>query len=153
MLTREPSGKRASQIGEDSSNSSSDLTDDALADIEQLLVVAKANSRFLDLALDFDVNRARAVDHDVGDVVAREQRFQRTKSENVVADIVKQVFLLGDRHHNAFDRDDFVDNVANFFAGRVHVQPCQLRKIDRLDQRAENGTLGLVVGFRPSRID
>jgi hypothetical protein len=111
------------------------------------LIVAKANACFLDLALDFDVNRARAVDHDVGDVIAREQRFQGTESENVVADIVKQVFLLSDRHHDTLDRNDLIDNVANFFARRVDIQPRQLREIDRLDQRTENGALGLVVGF------
>src|SRR6185369_1844408 len=39
-----------------------DLADDALADVQQLLVVAKANSGFLDLSLDFDVDRAGSID-------------------------------------------------------------------------------------------
>src|SRR5207253_7515010 len=40
-----------------------DLADDALADVEELLVVAKSDAGFLDLALDFDVGRAGAIDH------------------------------------------------------------------------------------------
>ena len=42
-LTREPSGSRASQIGEDFVDATTDLADDALADIEQLGVVAEAD--------------------------------------------------------------------------------------------------------------
>src|SRR5258708_6440686 len=56
----------------------SGLADDALADIEELLVVAEADSGALDAARDFDEHRSGAVDHDVGDVVARQQRLQRT---------------------------------------------------------------------------
>src|SRR5262249_47914832 len=42
-----------------------DLADDALADVEKLLIVAEANSGALDLAFDFDIGRAGAVHHDV----------------------------------------------------------------------------------------
>ena len=35
----------------------------------------------------------------VGDVVTRQQRFQGAVAEHVVADVVEQLFLLGDRHH------------------------------------------------------
>src|SRR5262249_3872048 len=76
------------------------LADDALADIEKLLVVAEANAGALDLARDFDEDRAGPVHHDVGDVVARQQRLQRTVTQHVVADIVEQLLLLGDRHHD-----------------------------------------------------
>ena len=96
-----------------------DLADDALADVEQLLVVAEADAGLLDLAGDFDEHRAGAVDHDVGDVVARQQRLQRTVAEHVVADVVEQLFLLGDRHHDVLDRDDLVDDVADFLARRT----------------------------------
>ena len=58
-LTREPSGRRASQIGERFVDAAADLADDALADVQQLLVVAEADAGLLDLAGDFDVDRAR----------------------------------------------------------------------------------------------
>ena len=96
-LTREPSGKRASQIGEDFVDAAADLADDALADIQELLIVAEANPGPLNLARDFDIDRARTIDHDVGDVVARQQRLERSVTEHVVADVVEQILLLGDR--------------------------------------------------------
>ena len=134
-------------------DAAADLADDALADIEQLLVVAEADAGLLNLAFDFDVDRAGAVHHDVGDVVARQQRFERTETEHVVADIVEQFFLLGDRHHDVLDRDDLVDDVADFLARAVGVEPRQLRQVDGLDQRAEDDALDLVIGFRAARID
>ena len=152
-LTREPSGKRASQIGEDFVDAAADLADDALADIEQLLIVAEPDAGLLNLALDFDVDRAGAVHHDVGDVVARKQWLEWAETEHVIADVVEQFFLLGDRHHDVLDRDDLVDDVADFFARAIGIEPRELRQIDRLDQRAEDNALDLVIGFRAARID
>ena len=122
-----------------------DLADDALADVEQLLVVAEADAGALDLAGDFDEDRAGAVHHDVGDVVARQQRLERAVAEHVVADVVEQLFLLGDRHHDVLDRDDLVDDVADFLARRLAVELGELGEVDRLDQRAEDRRLDLVV--------
>ncbi len=97
-------------------DSAADLADDTLADVQQLLVVAEPDSGPLDLAADFDEDGAGAVDHDVRDIVAGQQRLKRTVTENVVADVVEQFFLLGDRHHDILDRDDLVDDVADFLA-------------------------------------
>ena len=128
-----------------------DLADDALADVEQLLVVAEADAGLLDLAGDFDEHRVGAVDHDVGDVVARQQRLERAVAEHVVADVVEQFFLLGDRHHDVLDRDDLVDDVADFLARRLAVELGELGEIDRFDQRAEDRRLDLVVVVRAPR--
>ena len=92
--------------------------------------------------------RCGAVDHDVGDVVARQQRLERAEAEHVVADVVEQVFLLGDRQHEILDRDDLVDDVADFFARALLVELGQRRQIDRLDQRAEDHRLGLEIAVR-----
>ncbi|MBA7476868.1 hypothetical protein ES703_88786 [subsurface metagenome] len=129
-----------------------DLADDALADVEQLLVVAEADAGALDLAVDFDEHRAGAVDHDVGDVVARQQRLQRAVAEHVVADVVEQFFLLGNRHHDVLDRDDLVDDVAYFLARRLAVEFGELGEVDRLDQGAEDRRLDLVVIVRLARL-
>ena len=129
-----------------------DLADDALADVEQLVVVAEADRGALDLAGDFDVDGAGAVHHDVGDVVAREQRLERPVAEHVVADVVEQLLLLGDRHHDVLDRDDLVDDVADFLARRVGVELGELGEIDRLDQGAEDRALDLVIAVRFARV-
>jgi len=44
----------------------------------------------------------------VGDIVARQKRFKRTVSENVVQMVVGGSSLLGDRHDDVLDRDKFV---------------------------------------------
>ena len=150
-LTREPSGRRASQIGLEFVDAAADLADDALADVQQLLVVAEADAGLLDLAVDFDVDLLGAVHHDVGDVVARQQRLKRTVAEHVVADVLEQLLLLGDRHREVLDRDDVVDDVADFLAGALRIELGELRQVDRVDQRGKDLRLGVVVGFGASR--
>src|SRR5207302_239847 len=66
-------------------DAATDLADDALADIHQLRIVAKADIGFLDAAVHLDVAAGSAVHHDVGDVVAGKQRLERPKTEDVVA--------------------------------------------------------------------
>ena len=128
-----------------------DLADDALTDVQDLRVVAKANVGALNFAFDFDIDRVRAVHHDVGDVVAREQRLERPVTQHVVADVLEQLFLLGDRHHDVLDRDDLADDVADFLARRHRIELGELREVDRLDQRAEDLAFDLVEGVRTPR--
>ena len=94
--------------------------------------------------------RVGPIDHDVGDVVARQQRLERPEAEHVVADVVEQVLLLGDRQDEILDRHDFVDDVANFLARALGIELGQRRQIDRLDQRAEDHRLGLKIAVRPA---
>ena len=79
-LTREPSGKRASTIGDDSSTrrptrlTMRSMTASRCALLRKLIV----DARELPFALDVDV--LRAVDEDVADGVVAEQRLDRTES-------------------------------------------------------------------------
>src|SRR5574337_698577 len=131
-----------------------DLAHDALADVHQLRVVAEAHARELDLAADLDEAASRSVDHDVGDVVARQQGFERTEAEDVVADVVEQILLLGDRQHKVLDRDDFVDDVADFFARGVRIELGEGGEIYRVDELAKNLGLGLIIAvLSPLRLD
>ena len=129
-------------------DAAADLADDALADVHQLGIVAEADIGELHLAADFDEDPVGAIDHDVGDVVAGEQRLQRAIAQNVVADVLQQMFLLGDGHHHRLDRDDLVDDVADFLARRIRVELGQLRQIDGVDQGVKDGGLDLVIVFR-----
>ncbi len=137
-LTRQPSGRRASQIGLDSStrrptwltmrwqiDSSWELSRKRISDLDRL-------------AADFDEGLAGAVDHDVGDVVAGQQRLQRTVAQHVVADVLEQFFLLGDRHREVLDGDDVVDDIADFLARAFGIELGKLRKVDRIDERGED---------------
>ena len=147
-LTREPSSRRASQIGEASSTRRPTWLTIRWQMFISCEVVAKADVGELDLAADLDEAPRRPVDHDVGDVVAGKQRLERTEAEDVVADVVEQVLLLGDRQHQILDRDDLVDDVADFLARALRVELGERREIDRLDQRAEDQRFGLKIGVR-----
>ena len=125
-------------------DAAADLADDALADVHQLRIVAEADVGLLHLAVDFDVGAEGAVDHDVGDVVAGEQRLERPEAENVVADVLEQVLLLGNRHHDVLERDDVVDDVADFLARRFDIEAGELRQVDGVDQGREDRRLDVV---------
>ena len=85
---RLPSGRRASQIGLQFVNAAPDLAHYALADVHQLPIVDKADVGTLDLTLDLDVGRFATIDHDVGDLIAGEQRLERSVAEDVVTDVL-----------------------------------------------------------------
>src|SRR2546430_14833681 len=97
-------------------DTAADLADDALTNVQELLIVTESDPGALNAAGDLDEYRSGAIDHDVGNVVAGQKRFERPVAENVVADIVEQLFLLGNRHYDVLDRDDLIDDVANLLA-------------------------------------
>ena len=66
------------------------------------------------------------------------KRLQRAIAKNIVADVLEQLFLLGDRHREILDRDDIVDDIADFLARAFAVKLGQLRQIDGIDQRRED---------------
>jgi hypothetical protein len=137
-LTREPSSRRASQIGLAFIDAAADLAHDALADVHQLRVVAEA-----------DIGRSILPPTSMKVVSApltmmsamssrASKRLQRAIAEHVVADVLEQVFLLGDRHHDVLDTDDLDDDVADFLRARSRCRAGELRQIDRVDQRVED---------------
>ncbi len=83
MLTRLPSGRRASTSGLEFVDAAADAGHDLAADVDQVLIVAERDIAQFELAAAFDVNLLRAVDHDVGDALVREQRLERPEPEHV----------------------------------------------------------------------
>ena len=63
------------------------------------------------------------------------KRLERAITQNIVAEVLKQVFLLICGHHDFFDRDDVMDNDADLFPGLIGIQFGQKRNIDGLDKR------------------
>ena len=95
-LTREPSARRASTIGELSSIAAADAADDAIDDAQQVLVVLERGActrSSTPLALDEDV--LVRVDQDVADGRVAQQRLERTQAEDVVEELGEQRLALG----------------------------------------------------------
>ena len=86
MLTRLPSGRRASTIGEDSSTRP-DLGDDLVDDSAHVRVVVEADVRLVETSLPLDPDVERPVHHDLGHAFVRKQPFERPVAERVVGDL------------------------------------------------------------------
>ena len=151
-LTRLPSGG-ARRRSDFIVNAPADLADDALADIHQLDIVGEADIGGLDFALDLDIGRLPAVHHYVGDFVTGEQRLERAVAEDVVADVLEQLLLLGDRHHHVLDGDDFADNIADLFSRGLGIELGELCQVDGVDQRVEDRGLDVVILLRARPLD
>ena len=94
-LTREPSGRRASTIGDASSTRRPMRRDDLVDDAQQVLVVDELRrSVIVDLAAALDVDVVRAVDHDLGDGVVAQERLERAVAEDVVGDLARDLGAL-----------------------------------------------------------
>ena len=66
--------------------------DDAIDDLQQMAIVAKDRICFAEQAAAFDEDLVFAVHQDVGDGRITEQRFQRTKAEDLVEQIAPESF-------------------------------------------------------------
>ena len=102
----------------------------------------------MNLAADFDEDPIGPIDHDVGDVVARQQRLQRAIAQHVIDDVLDQVLLLGHRHGDILDRHQFGDDVADLFGRGLGIELGQLRQVDGVQQGVEDRRLGRVVIVR-----
>ena len=94
-LTREPSGRRASTIGEASSMRRPMRRDDLVDDPQQVLRRRRSRrSVRVELAVALDVDRVRAVDHDLADGVVAQERLERPVAEDVVGDLAGDLRAL-----------------------------------------------------------
>src|SRR6476661_2237034 len=84
-------------------NPTADLTNNSLAYIKKLSVVAEADIRFGYLAANFNKNPVATVHHYVGDFITGKERLKRAVPQNVVADAFEQLLLLAGRHDHLFD--------------------------------------------------
>src|SRR5262249_10155154 len=72
---------------------------------------------------------------------------ERAISENIIADVVDQILLLGSGHRDALDSNDLVDDTPDFVPRACTVELRELRQIDRLDQSAKDNAFGGVIAI------
>ena len=83
-------------------------------------------------ALDVDV--VEAVDHDVADGRVLQQRLERPQAEHLVQDLFDHALALGERHGNAFVRDQPLHYHADLRAHALFVQRSSCSGIERVQQ-------------------
>ena len=144
MLTREPSGSRASHSGDVSSTRRpTRLT----MRVQMLMTWALSRKRHvgeLQLALALDVDLLRPVDHDVADRLVGEQNLQRSEPEHVVEQRRDQVPLLGAVELQLFFRQDLADDFADLLGQFLRRQGDRLADVDPVQQDRLDPLLGLL---------
>ena len=96
MLTRLPSGRRASTSGRDSSMRRPMRVTILVADVHQVRVVAELHVGQFELAAPLDIDLLRPVDHDVADGLVGDQRLKRPEPQHVGDQRLDQLALLGE---------------------------------------------------------
>ena len=118
-LTREPSGSRASTIGEVSSTRRPTRETIRSMICSRWSLSRKIDLRPLDPAPLLDEDVLRAVDHDVADPLVLEQDLQRAEAEGLVEDLVDQPLPLGAVEHRVLGVEQVLDDAADLDRGRV----------------------------------
>ncbi len=128
-LTREPSGRRASTLGLDGIDAPTQGGDDPVDDPQHVLVVQEVVVDARDLPAPFDVEVARAVDHDLRDRLVLQERIERPESADLTDHLVDQAHSFVTRHDERSFADDTVDD---------RLDPAlELGRIGEVEQRVE----------------
>ena len=78
-------------------DAAADLAHDLVDDAPEVGLVDEAGRGLLDAAGPLDVDRVRAVDHDLGDLLVLEEPVDRAVAEDVVGDVLDELGLVGGR--------------------------------------------------------
>ena len=110
-LTREPSGRRASTIGLDSSMRRP--TGETMRSMIRITWSSSWNVDVgqLELALALDVDLLGPVDHDFGDALVAQQRLERAEADDLVGDLLEHADALGARQGEAFLVDGLAEDL------------------------------------------
>ena len=150
-LTREPSGRRASTIGDRLVDAATDSADDAVDDLAQVDVVAEAAVGPVQLARALHVDVLVVVDQDVGDRRVVQQRFQRAVAEHLVLDVDDELFFLPHVERDLFLREDALDESAELALERFLVERRRSGEIENLDDALVDASLELVISGQRRR--
>ena len=145
-LTRLPSGRRASTIGDDSSMRRP-TCETILSMIRSRCASSrKPRRRALELAGALDVDPVVRVDHDLRDGVVAQERLERAVAEDVVGDLADELPPLLPRQRRAVERELLRDRAQDAL-GEVLVRlPLEELRAEPLDARVVDA--GLQLGVR-----
>ena len=93
-----------------------DAADDPVDDLHQLLVALERDRAERQLAVLLDVDLLVAVDHDFGDVLAREQLLERTETEDVVDQDLDEAQPVRPAHRDVLLGDHVVEQLGDALA-------------------------------------
>ncbi len=141
-LTREPSTRRASTIGLDSSTRRpmGAMMRSMMRITWSSFWKATLVSSSLPRALDVDL--ARAVDHDLGDALVAQERLERAEADDLVGDLLQHPDALGAREGEALLVDDLAEDLLDLAADLDLVGQVELG-VEVLDDPLLDAELGV----------
>ena len=143
-LTRLPSGKRASTIGDVSSTRRPTFDTMRSMICSRWSLSRNLTSRLLHLAAALDVDLVRPVDEDVADRRVLEQHLQRAEAERLVEHLVDEPLALHAVEQRVFGVAQALDDQADLAAERVALQVADARQVELVDQLAVDEPLELL---------
>ena len=146
-FTREPSGKRASTIGQTSSTRRP--TFDTMRSMICIKWALSRNSTgdLFHPAAAFHVNVLGAVDQNIADRLILEQHFERAEAERLVEHFFDQPLALGAIEERFFGVAQVLDHQANLAAQHVALQIAHAREVELVDELVVNPPLELIEFF------
>ena len=144
-FTREPSARRASTMGEDSSTRRP--TRETMRSMICMRCPLSLNDKpgQFKLASALDVDLVEAIDQDVGDGVVLEQGLERPEAKDFVEDFAGQAFAFGEAERNDLAVDGVADENENFFAGAIAVSAAKFFQVEAIEDLAMQVRLYLLV--------
>ncbi len=127
-------------------DATTDRGGDAVDDSQQMVVVAKAHGRQLQLAAPLHIDLKGSIDQNVGHAVVLQQRLKRAQAHHLVEHRGAQLLDLGGVERQAFGAGEFADQDAHLAAQLPVLQLFQLGQIHFLDQPAMQSQLGVEQG-------
>ena len=128
-LTREPSGRRASTRGLVSSMCRPSGREDAVDDVEDVLIVAEGDVDLLDAAGALDVDALGAIDHDLGDGLVGQQRLDGPEARHLLEHAVHEALPLQPGEVQLMLDDEAVHELADD-AGQLAAYPGRVGEVD-----------------------
>ncbi len=114
--------------------------DDAVDDVEDVLVVAESGGRLLDASGALDIDAVRAIDHDLGDGVVGEERLDGAEAGDLVDDALDQALTLIACESEVLLSDVVPDELVDL-AGQLAAYTLRVGKVDPRSQRIGDGLL------------
>ena len=146
-LTRLPSARRASTIGDDFIDPPADRRHDLLDDAHQVPLVLEPDRRRLQHAVSLDEHAVVPVDQDVGDRRVLEQGLDRPQAEQFVEHVVDQLLALGMVERVALLVEFLENDVADLFLDLLARHVFERRQVDEAEQALVKLDLQLGVQF------
>src|SRR2546430_8105891 len=121
-----------------------DRRHEAVDQLHQVILVAELDVGEREPPLPLDVDGARTVDEDVGDVAVLEELLERAQPEDLVADLLDQPLALEPRQIGRIGLQEALEGGADVLLGLRAVERGERHQVEALEELAVHAQLQLL---------